>query len=55
MSELLKVIPNDHPGIPLEREIYLGINFLLDINPISIPPYWTAPAELKELKSQLKD
>ena len=31
-----------------------GIDLFLDTQPISIPPYRMAPAELKELKEQLK-
>ena len=31
------------------------IDILQDTNPISIPPYQTAPTKLKELKAQLKD
>ncbi|WMV24606.1 hypothetical protein MTR67_017991, partial [Solanum verrucosum] len=45
----------DLPGVPPEREIDLGIDLLPDTQPISIPPYRMAPAELKELKGQLKD
>ena len=42
-------------SIPPKWEIDFGINLLPDTNPISIPPYRMAPAELKELKAQLKD
>ncbi|TMW85548.1 hypothetical protein EJD97_022970 [Solanum chilense] len=55
VRELSEVFPNDLPGIPPEQEIDFGIDLLPDTNPISIPPYWMAPAELKELKAQLKD
>ena len=55
MSELLKVFPNDLPGIPPEWEIGFGIDMLPYINLISISPYQMAPTELRELKSQLKD
>ncbi|XP_055800410.1 uncharacterized protein LOC129869841, partial [Solanum dulcamara] len=48
-------IPEDLPGVPPDREIDFGIDILPDIQPISIPPYRMAPAELKELKEQLKD
>ncbi|KAF3626154.1 hypothetical protein FXO38_29429 [Capsicum annuum] len=49
------IFPKDLPGISSEREIGFGINLLLDTQPISILPYRMAPAELKELKEQLKD
>ena len=41
-------------GISPEWEIYFGIDLLTDKNPISIPPYRMAPAQLNELKAQLK-
>ncbi|WMV41161.1 hypothetical protein MTR67_034546 [Solanum verrucosum] len=50
-----EVFPDDLPDIPPEREIDFGIDLLPDTQPISIPPYRMAPAELKELKEQLKD
>ena len=55
MNEFVDVFPEDLPGIPPEREIEFGIDLLPDTQPISIPPYRMAPAELKELKEQLKD
>lgn len=55
VDEFPDVFLDDLPGIPPEREIDFGIDFLLDSHPISIPPYRMAPAELKELKEQLKD
>ncbi|XP_069155655.1 uncharacterized protein [Solanum lycopersicum] len=54
VSEYVEVFPNDLPGIPPEREIDFGIDFLVDTNPMSIPPYRIAPAEFKELNAQLK-
>ncbi|WMV58889.1 hypothetical protein MTR67_052274 [Solanum verrucosum] len=50
-----EVFPDDLPGVPPEREIDFGIDFLPDTQPISILPYRMAPVELKELKEQLKD
>ncbi|KAH0698841.1 hypothetical protein KY284_013056 [Solanum tuberosum] len=50
-----EVFPDDLPGVLPEREIDFGIDLLPDTQPISIPPYRMAPAELKELKEQLKD
>ena len=55
MSEFLEVFPNDLPCISSKWEIDFGIDFLPDTNPISIPPYRMAPAEMKELNVQLKD
>ncbi|XP_070039654.1 uncharacterized protein [Nicotiana tomentosiformis] len=40
-------------GIPPDREIDFGIDMMPGTQPISIPPYRMAPAELKELKEQL--
>ncbi|XP_070004111.1 uncharacterized protein [Nicotiana sylvestris] len=55
VNEFLEVFPEDLPRIPPDREIDFGIDLLPDTKPISIPPYRMAPAELKELKVQLKD
>ena len=55
MNEFIDVFPEELLGIPPEREIEFGIDLLPDTQPISISPYRMAPAELKELKEQLKD
>ena len=55
MNEFPDVFPEELPGLPPEREIDFAIDVLPDTKPISIPPYRMAPAELKELKEQLKD
>ncbi|KAH0710891.1 hypothetical protein KY284_012318 [Solanum tuberosum] len=55
VNEFLDVFPEDLPGVPPEKDIDLGIDLLPDTQPISIPPYRMAPAELKELKEQLND
>ncbi|KAH0709554.1 hypothetical protein KY284_010981 [Solanum tuberosum] len=55
VKEFPEVFPDDLPGVPPEREIDFSIDILPDTRPISIPPYRMAPAELKELKEQLKD
>ncbi|XP_049374045.1 uncharacterized protein LOC125839117 [Solanum verrucosum] len=47
--------PEDLPGLPPEPEIEFGIDVIPDTQPISIPPYRMASAELRELKKQLKD
>ncbi|XP_059302241.1 uncharacterized protein LOC132054212 [Lycium ferocissimum] len=54
-NEFLDAFPDEIPSIPLEREIDFVIDVLPDTQPISISPYRMAPAELKELKEQLKD
>ncbi|XP_075076520.1 uncharacterized protein LOC142163162 [Nicotiana tabacum] len=55
VNEFPEVFPKDLPGIPPDREIDFGIDLLPGTKPISILPYRMAPAELKELKVQLKD
>jgi len=47
--------PDELPGLPPEREIEFAIDTLPDTQSISIPPYRMAPAELRELKEQLRD
>lgn len=49
------VFPDELPGLPPDSEIEFGIDVAPDTQPISIPPYRMAPAELKELKEQLHD
>ncbi|XP_070039621.1 uncharacterized protein [Nicotiana tomentosiformis] len=53
--EYVDVFPDEHPGVLPEREIEFGIDLLPGTQLISIPSYRMAPAELKELKEQLKD
>ena len=55
VCEFPEVFPKDLLGVPPEREIDFGIDLLPDTQPISIPPYRMAPAELKKWKEQLKD
>ena len=55
VNEFLEVFLDELPGIPPDREIDFGIDVLPDTQPISIPPYRMAPAELRELKDHLKD
>lgn len=55
LNEFPDVFPEDLLSVPPEREIHFGIDLLPDTEPISIPLYKMAPAELKELKDQLKD
>ena len=55
VNEFLDLFLEELPGLPPEREIEFTKDVLPDTQPISIPPYRTAPAELKELKEQLRD
>ena len=55
VNEFPDVFPEDLPGLPPEREVEFGIDMIPDTQPISIPPYRMAPAELRELKEQLQD
>ncbi|KAH0643735.1 hypothetical protein KY290_035193 [Solanum tuberosum] len=55
VNEFPMVFPDDLPGIPPEREIDFSIDLLPDTQPILIPSYRMAHAELRELKEQLKD
>ncbi|XP_069144457.1 uncharacterized protein [Solanum lycopersicum] len=43
------------PGIPPDRDIDFCIELKPGTRPIFIPPYRTAPAELRELKAQLQE
>ena len=49
------VFPDDHSGLPPEREIDFPYDLVPGTAPISLPPYRMAPAELKELKTQLQE
>ncbi|XP_070002081.1 uncharacterized protein [Nicotiana sylvestris] len=55
VNEFPGVFSDELPGIPPDREINFGIDMIPGTQPISVPPYRMAPAELKELKEQLKD
>ena len=47
--------PNDIAGLPPEREVESTIDLIPGTEPIYIPPYRMAPAELRELKAQLEE
>ena len=53
VCEFPDVFPEQLPGLPPEREIELCIDVVPGTDPISMPPYRMAPAELKELNEQL--
>ena len=53
--EFLNVFPDEFPGLLPHREIEFYIDVVSNTAPISMPPYRTAPAELRELKEQLRE
>ena len=52
---VVKEFPDDISGLPPDREVEFTIDLILGTEPISIPPYRMAPAELRELKAQLEE
>ena len=50
-----EVFPEKLPGVPPPREVEFAIDVAPGTEPISKAPYRMAPAELKELREQLKD
>ena len=55
VCEFHDIFPEELPGLPPDREIKFCIDIVPGIDPISMPPYRMAPAELKELNEQLKE
>ena len=55
VQEFTDVFPEELPGIVPDREIEFTIELVPGASPISIAPYRMAPAELLELKIQLKE
>ena len=55
MNEFPDVFPEDLPGLPPDREVEFTIDIIPGTAPISKAPYRMAPAEMKELKTQLQD
>lgn len=53
VREFSDVFPTNLLGIPPNRDIDFDIDLVWDTRPISIPPYRTAPIELRELKEKL--
>ena len=49
------MFPEELPGFPPEHEIEFAIEVQLGTDSILIPPYRMAPAELKELETQLRE
>ena len=55
VREFLDVFLDDIVGLPPEREVEFTIDLILGTEPISIPPYKMASAELRELKAKLEE
>ena len=55
VREFQNVFPDDIAGLPPEREVKFTIDLIPGTEPISIPPYKMAPAELRDLKAQLEE
>ena len=55
VREFPDVFPDDIAGLPPDREVEFTIDLIQGTEPISIPPYRMAPAELRELKAQLEE
>ena len=51
VREFPDVFPDDIAGLPPEREVEFTIDLIPGTEPISIPHYRMAPAELRELKA----
>ena len=51
VKEFPDIFPDDISGLPSDRAIEFIIELIQGIEPISIPPYRMAPAELKELNA----
>ena len=55
VREFPDIFPDDIAGLPTDREVEFTIDLIPGTEPISIPPYRMAPAELRELKAQLEE
>ena len=55
VREYENVFLEELPGLPPPQEIEFSIELVPGTQPISILPYWMAPAEMKELKNQLQE
>ena len=55
VKEFPDAFSDDISGLPPDREVEFTIDLILETEPISIPPYRMAPAELRELKAQLEE
>ena len=55
VNEFMDVFLEDLSGLPPDRDVEFAIDLLPGTAPISKAPYRMAPAEMKELKTQLQE
>ncbi|XP_028087433.1 uncharacterized protein K02A2.6-like [Camellia sinensis] len=55
VCEYADVFPDELPGLPPHREVDFSIELQAGTAPISLTPHRMAPAELRELKTQLQE
>jgi len=55
VREFEDVFPDEVPGLPPQREVEFSIDLVPGAGPVSIAPYRMAPAELVEVKKQIKE
>ena len=55
VREFPDIFLDDIAGLPPDREVEFTIDLILRTEPISIPPYKMAPAELRDFKAQLEE
>ena len=55
VQDFVEVFPEEFPGLPPDRAIAFEIELLPGTAPVSKAPYRMAPAELKELQTQLQE
>jgi hypothetical protein len=55
IEEFMDMLPEELPGMPLEREVEFYIDLIPGTAPIAKRPYRMAPTELAELKLQITE
>ncbi|KAJ9548358.1 hypothetical protein OSB04_020901 [Centaurea solstitialis] len=55
VGEYPDVFPDDLPGLPPDRQVEFRIDLVPGASPIAKTPYRLAPAEMKEMMSQLQE
>nr|GEU51320.1 putative reverse transcriptase domain-containing protein [Tanacetum cinerariifolium] len=55
VQDILKVFPEDFPGLPATRQVEFQIDLVLGADSVACAPYRLAPLELQELSTQLQE